>query len=60
MMTLQIFEGPKVSLSPKISDDTDKFRRLVPGPGSYTPNMLKQADFSYSFGLKTSVDFKAK
>lgn len=53
LIVLQIVEGPKISLSPRIDRDLNKFKRFVPGPGSYTPSLMKKANFSFSFGLKT-------
>eukprot|EP00347_Sterkiella_histriomuscorum_P007720 403347820 len=31
-------------------------KKIIPGPGAYTPSVQKQANFSFSFGLKNSLD----
>ena len=46
-------EGPKISFSPKLNIEESKFKKIVPGPGAYKPEVSKKADFSFSFGLKT-------
>jgi hypothetical protein len=47
-------------LSPRIEDLGNKFIKIVPGPGSYTPSEKRKANLSFSFGLKPSVDFHIK
>lgn len=56
-----IQEGPRITLSPRIEDLGNKFIRIVPGPGAYTPGEgRKQNNYSFSFGLKPSVDYHSK
>jgi len=38
----------------------NKFIKLVPGPGAYTPATNRKENYSFSFGLKPSVDFHNK
>jgi len=47
-------------LSPRISPDDSKIVRLIPGPGAYTPAVQKNANFSFSFGLKPANDLHIK
>lgn len=53
-------EGPKITLSPKIEDIGNKFIKIVPGPGTYTLTENKRANYSFSFGIRPSVDFHSK
>lgn len=57
---MKIQEGPKITLSPRIEDMGNKFIRIVPGPGQYSPRVNKQENYAYSFGLKPSVDYQSK
>jgi hypothetical protein len=50
-------EGPKITLSPRLEIEEAKFKRIVPGPGQYTPSTQKKANFSFSFGVKTTSMF---
>lgn len=46
-----------MSLSPRLEvDQVGKFKKEVPGPGSYTPSFQRRANFSFSFGLKPEID----
>ena len=56
----QLNEGPKISLSPRIDNLENKFIKIVPGPGAYSPGEKKQQNYSFSFGLKPSVDYPTK
>ena len=57
---IQINEGPKISLSPRIEDLGNKFIKIVPGPGAYSPEKEKRTSYSFSFGLKPGVDYHSK
>jgi hypothetical protein len=47
-------------MSPRIDNLDNKFIKIVPGPGAYTPASGKKSNFSYSFGLKPETDFHNK
>lgn len=55
-----IQEGPRITLSPRIEDLGNKFIKIVPGPGAYTPGEKRKENYQYSFGLKPSVDYHSK
>jgi Sperm-tail PG-rich repeat len=38
----------------------NKFIKIVPGPGAYSPEEKKRTSYSFSFGLKPSVDYHSK
>ena len=47
-------------MSPRIEGLENKFIKIVPGPGTYTPSSKKKDSFAYTFGLKPQVDFHYK
>lgn len=47
-------------MSPRTEGLENKFIKIVPGPGAYTPASKKKDSFAYSFGLKPNVDFHHK
>jgi len=47
-------------LSPRIEDLGNKFKKLVPGPGAYSPGEKRRSNYSFSFGLKAMVDYPSK
>jgi len=47
-------------MSPRTEGLENKFIKIVPGPGAYTPASKRQDNYSFSFGLKPNVDFHHK
>jgi hypothetical protein len=47
-------------MSPRVEGLENKFIKIVPGPGAYTPSSKKKEDYAFSFGLKPNVDFHHK
>ena len=47
-------------MSPRTEGLENKFIKIVPGPGAYTPASKKKEDYAFSFGLKPNVDFHHK
>lgn len=47
-------------MSPRIDNLDNKFIKIVPGPGAYTPGTKKNSNYAYSFGLKPDTDFHHK
>lgn len=38
----------------------NKFIKVVPGPGTYSPDNKKKENYSFSFGLKPTLDYHSK
>jgi hypothetical protein len=47
-------------MSPRIDNLGNKFIKIVPGPGAYSPGEKRKSNYSYSFGLKASIDYQSK
>jgi hypothetical protein len=47
-------------MSPRTEGLENKFIKIVPGPGAYTPASKNKDSFAYSFGLKPTTDFHHK
>ena len=47
-------------MSPRVGSNDNKFIKIVPGPGAYSPTQRHRQNFSFSFGLKPSVDYQSK
>lgn len=47
-------------MSPRTDNLDNKFIKIVPGPGAYTPSSTKKDDYKFIFGLKANVDFHHK
>lgn len=41
-------------------NNENRYKKYLPGPGSYSPRELKKENYRFSFGVKASVDYTSK